>query len=45
MSQSQLIQVADAIDRLPQGSDLDLLAATIEYFNDASLICRGEFDE
>jgi hypothetical protein len=41
LSGAQLVRIADALDRLPPGPDLDLVAAQLERLDDGARICRG----
>jgi hypothetical protein len=43
LTASQALRIADALDNLPPGSDLDALAIQLERLNDAARICRGQF--
>jgi hypothetical protein len=37
----QALRIADALDNLPPGSDLDALAIQLERLNDGARLCRG----
>jgi hypothetical protein len=43
LTASQALRIADALDNLPPGSDLDALATELERLNDGARICRGQF--
>jgi hypothetical protein len=43
LTASQALRIADALDNLPPGADLDALATELERLNDAARICRGQF--
>ena len=38
----QSLRVADALDRLPPGDDLDVIAAQLERLDDGARLCRGQ---
>jgi hypothetical protein len=41
LTASQALRIADALDRLPPGDDLDVIATQLERLDDAARICRG----
>jgi hypothetical protein len=41
LTASQALRIADALDRLPPGDDLDVIATQLERLNDGARICRG----
>jgi TusA-related sulfurtransferase len=42
LTASQALRIADALDRLPPGDDLDVIATQLERLDDAARICRGQ---
>jgi hypothetical protein len=43
LTATQALRIADALDNLPPGSDLDALAIQIERLDDGARLCRGQF--
>jgi hypothetical protein len=41
LTASQALRIADALDNLPPGSDLDALATQIERLDAGARICKG----
>jgi hypothetical protein len=42
LTASQALRIADALDALPPGDDLDAIANHLERLDDAARICRGQ---
>jgi hypothetical protein len=43
ISPARALRIADALDQLPPGDDLDVIAAELERLDDGARICRGQF--
>jgi hypothetical protein len=41
LTASQALRIADALDRLPPGDDINIIANHLERLDDAARICRG----
>jgi hypothetical protein len=42
LTTTQALRIADALDALPPGDDLDFLATQLERLDDAARLCRGQ---
>jgi hypothetical protein len=42
LTASQALRIADALDNLPPGDDLDAIAEQLERLDDGARICKGQ---